>query len=209
MSSSSSSSSSQLLSEAVQAMTQFPGVGEKTALRMVLYLLKQEPKMTEHLTHHLLRLVQNIRYCERCHSLADQELCSVCTDPERDQSLICVVEQVHDVLIIEKTDQYKGLYHVLGGVISPIRGVAPSDLPFSSLWERISEGKVKELVIALNANMEGDTTAHYLAKKCTSKGIRVSALARGIPMGGELEYTDELTLGRSIQDRVIYSLTAV
>jgi len=169
-----------------------------------LHLLRQEETDVETLTTALLDLRQKTVYCTKCHTISDTELCSICKSPKRDTSLICVVEEVPDLLAIENTGQYNGLYHVLGGVISPIEGVSPQDLNIDSLLERTKTGEVKEVILALNATMEGDTTAFYLTKKLRKQGISVSGIARGVPIGSELEYTDEITLGRSIAKRIAF-----
>lgn len=201
---------SKLIEEAVEQFSQFPGIGKKTALRLVLYLLKQEKEQTTRFTEALNNLRQNIRYCVECHNISDTEVCSICTSHRRDRSLICVVEDIHDVLAIENTSQYNGLYHVLGGIISPMNGVGPDELNIQTLVDRIAgkDGEVQEVILALSATMEGDTTSFYITRKVSDKGVKVSTIARGIPFGGELEYTDEITLGRSILTRVNYDLPA-
>lgn len=197
---------SKLIEEAVQQFSQFPGIGKKTALRLVLFLLKQEKDSTTRFTEALNNLRQNIRYCKECHNISDHEICSICSSHRRDKSVICVVEDIHDVLAIENTSQYNGLYHVLGGIISPMEGIGPDELHIQSLVDRVSaaDSEVTEIILALSATMEGDTTSFYIAKKVAGKEIKVSTIARGIPFGGELEYTDEITLGRSILTRVNY-----
>lgn len=197
---------SKLIEEAVQQFSQFPGIGKKTALRLVLFLLKQEKDSTTRFTEALNNLRQNIRYCKECHNISDHETCSICSSHRRDKSVICVVEDIHDVLAIENTSQYNGLYHVLGGIISPMEGIGPDELHIQSLVDRVSaaDSEVTEIILALSATMEGDTTSFYIAKKVAGKEIKVSTIARGIPFGGELEYTDEITLGRSILTRVNY-----
>ncbi|CAD5271008.1 MULTISPECIES: recombination mediator RecR [unclassified Imperialibacter] len=201
---------SKLIEEAVEQFSQFPGIGKKTALRLVLYLLKQEKEQTTSFTEALNNLRQKIRYCVECHNISDTEVCSICTSHRRDRSLICVVEDIHDVLAIENTSQYNGLYHVLGGIISPMNGVGPDELNIQTLVDRIAgkDGEVQEVILALSATMEGDTTSFYITRKVSDKGVKVSTIARGIPFGGELEYTDEITLGRSILTRVNYDLPA-
>lgn len=197
---------SKLIEEAVQQFSQFPGIGKKTALRLVLFLLKQEKDSTTRFTEALNNLRQNIRYCKECHNISDHETCSICSSHRRDKSVICVVEDIHDVLAIENTSQYNGLYHVLGGIISPMEGIGPDELHIQSLVDRVNaaDSEVTEIILALSATMEGDTTSFYIAKKVAGKEIKVSTIARGIPFGGELEYTDEITLGRSILTRVNY-----
>lgn len=195
---------SKLVEDAVNEISKLPSIGKKTALRLVLHLLKQEELATEMLTESLLKLRHNIKYCKQCHSMSDNEICSVCNSKIRDHSLICVVEETKDVLTIENTQQYRGLYHVLGGIISPMHGVGPDSLNIESLVQRAAEGEVKEVILALPSTMEGETTSFYIAKKLREHGIKISSIARGIPMGSELEYMDEMTIGRSILRRVDY-----
>ncbi len=192
---------SKLVERAVEQVSRLPSIGPKSALRIVMQLLKADPSQTDELAEALRDLRHNIQYCQKCHAISDGPVCNTCLDVRREQSVICVVEQTRDVLAIENTNQYKGLYHVLGGVISPIEGIGPSDLYIASLLSRIAQEEVKEVILALSTTMEGDTTAFYLAKKIREQGVKVSTIARGIPMGGELEYADELTLGRSIMTR--------
>ena len=196
--------SSKLVEKAVTEVAKLPGIGKKSALRIVLHLLKQPPAETELLSEALQTLRQQIRHCRVCHNIADDEVCSICSSPRRDRSLICVVEDMRDVMAIENTGQYTGLYHVLGGVISPLDGIGPEDLKLEALLERLqnSPEPVKELILALPATVEGDTTAFYLNKKLQPFDIRLTSIARGVPVGSELEYTDEVTLGRSIMNRV-------
>ncbi|SHO61375.1 recombination mediator RecR [Algoriphagus zhangzhouensis] len=200
---------SKLIEDAVTEISRLPGIGKKTALRLALHLLKQNEAHTEALTLALSRMRSEIKYCKTCHNIADDEECSICKSHRRDSSIICVVEDMRDVLAIENTNQYLGKYHVLGGVISPIQGIGPEELKIESLLERIEKNKdsepVKEIILALSATMEGDTTSFYLAKKLKEKGVSVSTIARGIPVGGELEFTDEVTLGRSIMTRINYN----
>ena len=186
-------------------ISRLPGIGKKTALRLALHLLKQNEAVTEALALALTRMREEIKYCKTCHNISDQDECSICISHRRDRSLICVVEDIRDVLAIENTNQYSGLYHVLGGVISPIQGIGPDDLKIESLLTRVSEGEVKEVILALSATMEGDTTSFYLSKRLKDSGTKVSTIARGIPVGGELEFTDEVTLGRSILTRINYA----
>lgn len=197
---------SKLIAQAVEEMSRLPGVGRKTALRFVLYLLKENPEITRSLTGSLNDMREKIRYCKVCYNISDDETCNICSNPRRDRSLICLVEDLRDVLAIENTSQYHGLYHVLGGLISPMDGVGPDDLNIQPLIDRVkeSENEVKEIILALSPNMEGDTTAFYLTKKLRDYDIKVSTIARGVPIGGELEYTDEVTLGRSIITRTNY-----
>jgi recombination protein RecR len=196
---------SKLIENAVEELAKLPGVGKKTALRLVLHLLKAETEDTKQLSEALVRMRTNIRYCKTCHNISDMEVCSICTNPLRDRSLLCVVSDMRDVIAIENTAQYKGVYHVLGGVISPLEGIGPSDLHIQSLVERLPASGVKEIILALSPTMEGDTTAFYLTRKLKDFPARISSIARGVPVGGELEYTDEITLGRSIIDRTAYS----
>lgn len=186
-------------------ISRLPGIGKKTALRLALHLLKQNEVVTEALALSLTRMREEVRYCKNCHNISDQEECSICKSNRRDHTIICVVEDIRDVLAIENTNQYLGLYHVLGGVISPIQGIGPDELKIESLLDRVAQGEVSEIILALSATMEGDTTAFYLCKRLRETGVKVSTIARGIPVGGELEFTDEVTLGRSILTRINYS----
>lgn len=186
-------------------ISRLPGIGKKTALRLALHLLKQNEAVTEALALALSRMREEVKYCNTCYNISDQEECSICLSHRRDRSIICVVEDIRDVLAIENTNQYSGLFHVLGGVISPIQGIGPEDLKIESLTRRVEEGEVKEVILALSATMEGDTTSFYLSKRLKESGVKVSTIARGIPVGGELEFTDEVTLGRSILTRINYS----
>lgn len=196
--------SSKLLEEAVQAFSNLPGIGKKTALRLVLHLVNQDKPVTEQFASALLKMRRNIQHCTICHNISDREICAICADNRRDKSVICVVESIRDVMAIEDTSQYRGLYHVLGGVISPIEGIGPSDLNIDSLLQRIQEGGVKEVIMAISPTIEGDTTIFYISKKLADLDVKVSTIARGVSFGGELEYADELTLGRSIVARVPY-----
>ncbi|UII34747.1 recombination mediator RecR [Fulvivirga ulvae] len=197
---------SRLIENAVGEISKLPGIGKKTALRLVLHLLKEPEATTMELSEALTELRTKIKYCKDCHNISDEEICNICASHRRDRSLICVVEDTRDVLAIENTAQYSGLYHILGGVISPIEGIGPSELNIEQLLQRIesSRPEVKEVIFALSPTMEGDTTAFYLTKKLKEFGIKISTIARGIPIGGELEYTDEITLGRSILSRTAY-----
>jgi len=195
---------SKLVEDAVNEISKLPSIGKKTALRLVLHLLKQDQLATEMLAESLLKLRQNIQYCTHCHSMSDSEVCTVCSSKIRDRELICVVEETKDVLAIENTQQYRGLYHVLGGIISPMHGVGPDSLNIESLVRRAAEGEVREVILALPSTMEGETTSFYIAKRLKEHQIRISSIARGIPIGSELEYMDEMTIGRSILRRVIY-----
>jgi len=196
---------SKLIEDAVTEISRLPGIGKKTALRLALHLLRQNEAVTEALALALTRMREEINYCKTCHNISDHEECSICSSHRRDRSLICVVEDIRDVLAIENTNQFSGLYHVLGGVISPIQGIGPDDLKIESLISRVSHGEAQEVILALSATMEGDTTSFYLSKRLKESGVKVSTIARGIPVGGELEFTDEITLGRSILTRINYS----
>jgi len=196
--------SSKLLENAVNEFSSLPGIGQKTALRLVLHLLNQPHSDVERFSSSLLILKREIRYCLECHNISDHELCQICSSVKRDKSLICVVEDTRDVMAIENTGQYQGGYHVMGGLISPMDGIGPADLNVDSLVKRVQEGGVKEVILALSATMEGDTTIFYLYKKLKDSGVSISRIARGIAFGGELEYVDEITLGRSIATRVPY-----
>jgi recombination protein RecR len=196
---------SKLIENAVDELAKLPGIGRKTALRLVLHLLKEETTETQSLSDALVKMREDITYCKSCHNISDTEICNICANPLRDRSLLCVVSDIRDVIAIENTGQYKGLYHVLGGVISPIEGIGPSDLTIGSLVERLSDGEVKEVVLAISPTMEGDTTAFYITRKLRDFKVRITSIARGVPVGGELEYTDEITLGRSIIERTSYS----
>ena len=196
--------SSKLIEKAVEAFASLPGIGRKTALRLVLHLLKQDKSATEQFTAALSAMREGIRECSVCHNLADSERCQICTDARRDRSLVCVVETVRDLMAIEDTSQYRGLYHVLGGIISPIEGIGPSDLNIDSLVQRVQTGEVREIIMAISPTIEGETTIYFLSKKLQPLGVQVSAIARGVSFGGDLEYADELTLGRSIVARMPY-----
>ncbi|WP_242927486.1 recombination mediator RecR [Pontibacter vulgaris] len=195
---------SKLIENAVEELAKLPGVGRKTALRLALHLLKEESEDTFLLAEALVKMRTEVKHCKQCHNISDTEVCSICTNPLRDRSLLCVVSDIRDVIAIENTAQYKGLYHVLGGVISPIEGVGPSDLHIDSLLERLPNSEVKEIMLAISPTMEGDTTAFYLTRKLRDQPVRITSIARGVPVGGELEYTDEITLGRSIVERTAY-----
>jgi recombination protein RecR len=197
---------SKLIEEAVNQVAKLPGIGKKTALRLVLHLIKENKEKTYALTNALSSLREGIKFCKQCHNISDDELCDICSSHRRDKSVICVVEDFKDVMAIENTSQYNGLYHILGGVISPINGVGPAELQIESLISRISETQreVKEIILAISPTMEGDTTAFYINKKLKAFNLQMSTIARGIPIGGELEFTDEITLGRSILSRIKY-----
>ena len=194
---------SNLIEKAVEEITKLPGIGKKTALRLALHVLKQEKGEVRDLSESLVDLRENTQYCESCYNISDSASCFICTSHKRDSAVICVVEDTRDVMAIENTSQFFGLYHVLGGVIMPIEGIGPSDLTIEALVRRVaaSNGEVQEIILALPATMEGDTTSFYITKKLKELGVRVTSIARGVPVGGELEYTDEITLGRSIINR--------
>ncbi|MGV3589644.1 MAG: recombination mediator RecR [Adhaeribacter sp.] len=196
---------SKLIENAVDELAKLPGIGRKTALRLVLHLLKEETTETQSLSEALVKMREDITYCKNCHNISDTEICNICANPLRDRSMVCVVSDIRDVIAIENTGQYKGLYHVLGGVISPIEGIGPSDLTIGSLVERLTDAEVKEVLLAISPTMEGDTTAFYITRKLRDFKVRITTIARGVPVGGELEYTDEITLGRSIIERTSYS----
>lgn len=192
---------SQLLEDAVQAFSKLPGIGKKTALRLVLHLLRQNEDEVDNFTQSLSRLKKEVHYCRCCHNLSDTDECSICSDPRRDRRTLCVVENVKEVMAVEATRQYNGLYHVLGGLIAPMEGVGPSDLEIDSLIDRVSAGDIDEVILALAATSEGDATSFYLFRKLSAFPLKISAIARGIAIGDELEYADEVTLGRSILNR--------
>jgi recombination protein RecR len=196
--------SSQLLEDAVNEFSKLPGVGQKTALRLVLHLLNKDAAEVSHFGNTLIRLKSEIKHCSICHNISDHSTCSICTATKRDASTICVVEDTRDVMAIENTNQYFGVYHVLGGLISPMDGIGPSDLFIDTLVQRVATTSVKEVILALSANMEGDTTLFYLHKRLKDFQVPITTIARGIAFGGELEYADEITLGRSILTRVPY-----
>lgn len=196
--------SSKLLARAVDEIAQLPGIGKRSALRLALHLLKQPQAQTQHLTEALMALRSEINFCANCHNLSDQPLCEICANPKRDATILCVVEDIRDVMAIESTSQFKGLYHVLGGIISPMEGVGPNDLTLDALVQRVKEEGVNEIIFALSATVEADTTNFYMYKLLGPLGVKISVIARGIPVGDELEYTDALTLGRSIQSRLPY-----
>jgi len=199
--------SSKLLEAAVNEMAQLPGIGKRTALRLVLHLLKQPKEQTVFLTKSLTTFREEINYCESCHTISDVAVCEICSNTKRNHQLICVVEDVRDVMAIENTGQYRGIYHVLGGTISPMDGIGPSQLKINSLVEKVNSGKVEELIFALSSTMEGDTTNFYIYKQIKDSNIVTSTIARGISVGDELEYADEVTLGRSILQRIPFEST--
>lgn len=190
-----------LLEKAVGEFSKLPGIGRKTALRLILFLLRQPLEQVDALTDALMRLRHEVKYCKICHNISDDDICPICSDQRRNRALVCVVENIQDVMAIENTQQYDGIYHVLGGVISPMDGVGPSDLHIDSLVERVKESDIDEVILALGSTMEGDTTNFYISRKLAPYKVRLSVLARGISVGDELEYTDEVTLGRSIVSR--------
>jgi recombination protein RecR len=196
--------SSKLIEEAVDAFASLPGVGKKTALRLVLHLLHRDKEMTEQFSEALVKMRQNIKFCSRCHNVSDATICDICNDVRRDPSVLCVVEGIRDVMAIEDTAQFRGMYHVLGGIISPIEGIGPGNLNIPSLVERIEKGGVKELIMAVSPTIEGETNIYYIAKQLKNHDIKITTIARGVSFGGELEYADEVTLGRSIVARIPY-----
>jgi recombination protein RecR len=196
---------SQLLEKAVSELSRLPGIGRKTALRLALHLLRQDTEDVERFTEAIAQMKYEVKYCRKCHNISDTDICPICADPRRDSSLVCVVENIQDVMAIENTQQYHGLYHVLGGIISPMDGIGPGDIEIDSLVKRIGEGGVSEVILALSSTMEGDTTNFYIYRKLAPyTDVKVSIIARGISVGDELEYTDEVTLGRSIQNRTLF-----
>ena len=196
-----------LLERAVGEFAKLPGVGRKTAMRLVLHLLRQEPEAVESFADALTTLKHEAKFCKVCHNISDTETCRICSNPQRDASTVCVVENIRDVMAVEATQQYRGLYHVLGGVISPIDGIGPNDLQIDSLVERVKVGGISEVILALSTTMEGDTTNFYIYRKLEPLGVKLSIIARGIAVGDELEYADEVTLGRSIVNRTPFSGT--
>ena len=196
--------SSKLLEKAVEEFSKLPGIGKKTALRLVLNLLKREKEDVRRFSNAIVDLREGIQYCTKCHNISDLEICQLCANPNRDDSVLCIVEDIRDVMAVENTQQFKGLYHVLGGVISPMEGVGPQHLSIDSLLKKVDNGQVNEIIFALSSTMEGDTTNFYIFKKLKNYDIKVSTIARGIAFGDELEYADEITLGRSIVNRLPY-----
>ena len=194
-----------LLERAVGEFAKLPGVGRKTAMRLVLHLLRQEPEAVEAFANALTTLKREAKFCKVCHNISDTETCRICSNPQRDASTVCVVENIRDVMAVEATQQYRGLYHVLGGVISPIDGIGPNDLQIESLVGRVKAGGINEVILALSTTMEGDTTNFYIYRKLEPLGVKLSVIARGIAVGDELEYADEVTLGRSIVNRTPFS----
>lgn len=198
---------SKLIEEAVNEVAKLPGIGKKTALRLVLHLVKENENKTATLTEALNRMRQNIQFCKTCHNISDEEECSICKSHRRDKTVLCVVEETNDVMAIENTSQFTGVYHVLGGIISPMNGIGPADLKIDSLVDRVakSQGAIKELILALSPTMEGDTTAFYINRRLKDYPVKITTIARGVSVGGDLEYTDEITLGRSILGRTLFS----
>ena len=197
---------SALLENAVNELASLPGVGSKTALRLALHMLRRDMDYTENLASALLALRRDVKYCKICHNICDNEVCALCANPNRDHTTICVVENVREVMAIENTGQFHGVYHVLGGIISPMDGVGPSDLNIDSLVKRVAEGDVREVILALSTTMEGDTTNFFIYRKLSGHDVRISTLSRGVSVGDEIEYADEITLGHSILDRTEFSL---
>ncbi|MCK9311582.1 MAG: recombination mediator RecR [Bacteroidales bacterium] len=193
-----------LLEDAVNEFSKLPGIGKKTALRLVLHLLRQSEDQVTTFGNAVIHLKQEVHYCNTCHNISDSELCNICADDRRDHRLVCVVENVREVMAVENTGQYSGIYHVLGGLISPMDGIGPSDLEIESLVERVRKDEVDEIILALSATMEGDTTSFYLYRKLSGLDVKITTIARGIAVGDELEYADEVTLGRSIINRIIF-----
>ena len=196
---------STLLEKAVSEFAKLPGIGKKTAMRLVLHLLRQDTSTVEAFGNAIVTLKHEIKYCKVCHNISDTDVCHICSNPTRDSSIVCVVENIRDVMAVESTQQFRGLYHVLGGVISPMDGIGPSDLQIDSLVHRVEEGEVKEIILALSSTMEGDTTNFYIFRKLAKTDVKMSVIARGISIGDELEYTDEVTLGRSIVNRTPFT----
>ena len=192
---------SSLLEKAVQEFSKLPGIGRKTALRLSLHLLRQDTESVDAFGEAVVRLKHEVRYCSVCHNISDTEVCPICSDHRRDGSMICVVENIQDVMAVENTQQFNGLYHVLGGIISPMDGIGPGDIEIDSLVSRVEKGDIKEVIMALSSTMEGDTTNFYISRRLAHTGVKISVIARGIAVGNELEYTDEVTLGRSILNR--------
>ena len=195
---------SKLLESAVDEFAKLPGIGRKTALRLVLHLLNQDKEDVNHFGETIIKLRNEIKHCSSCNTISDTDICNICSDKSRDDSVICVVENARDVMSIENTHQFNGIYHVLGGIISPMDGIGPSDLKIDTLQKKIEEGTVKELILALSTTMEGDTTNFYIYKKFKNYDVKITTLARGVAIGDELEYADEITLGRSIVNRTLF-----
>ena len=196
---------SALLENAVNELATLPGVGRKTALRLALYMLRRDPSYTENFARALVELRRDVKYCRVCHNICDEDMCAICANPNRDHSLVCVVENIKEVMAIENTGQFKGVYHVLGGIISPMDGIGPNDLEIDSLVERVANGEIKEVILALSTTMEGDTTNFFIYRKLSPYSIKISVIARGVSIGDEIEYADEVTLGRSILNRTSFT----
>lgn len=196
---------SALLENAVNELATLPGVGRKTALRLALYMLRRDPSYTENFARALVELRRDVKYCRVCHNICDEDMCAICANPNRDHSLVCVVENIKEVMAIENTGQFKGVYHVLGGIISPMDGIGPNDLEIDSLVERVANGEIKEVILALSTTMEGDTTNFFIYRKLSPYSIKISVIARGVSIGDEIEYADEVTLGRSILNRTSFN----
>ena len=195
---------SQLLEKAVSEFSKLPGIGRKTALRLVLWMLRQDPEEVEQFAAAVSLLKREVKYCHTCHNISDTDICPICADSRRDSSTVCVVENIQDVMAIENTQQFHGRYHVLGGIISPMDGIGPGDIEIDSLVKRVAEGGIQEIILALSPTMEGDTTNFYIYRKLAGYDVKISVIARGIAVGNELEYTDEVTLGRSIMNRTLF-----
>lgn len=196
---------SRLLDDAVAELAKLPGIGRKTALRLALHLLRREPAEAEALGRSIIEMCRGVRYCTRCHNISEAEVCPICSDTRRDSSIVCVVESVKDVITVESTRQHRGLYHVLGGLISPLDGIGPRDIEIDSLVKRVADEHIKEVILALSPTMEGDTTNFYIYRRLEDLPVEVTMLARGVSIGSDLEYTDELTLGRSILNRIPFN----
>jgi len=199
--------SSKLLQNAVNEMAQLPGIGRRTALRLVLHLMRQPIDQTRHLAEAITKMRNDIKFCKSCHNISDVAICEICNNPHRNKDIICVVEDIRDVMAIESTSSFRGLYHVLGGKISPMDGIGPHDLNITTLVDKVKEGKIKELIFALSSTMEGDTTNFYIYRKIQDYNVITSTIARGISVGDELEYADEITLGRSITNRIPFEIS--
>jgi recombination protein RecR len=195
---------SKLLENAVNEFSKLPGIGKKTALRLVLHLLKKEPEEVARFSKAITQLRDEVKHCRICRNISDSDICNICSNPARDHRLVCVVENIRDVMSVENTQQYRGVYHVLGGIISPMDGIGPADLEIDSLLERVSKGEADEVIFALSTTMEGDSTNFYIFKKLKDHKIKITTLARGVSIGDEIEYTDEITLGRSIVNRMLF-----
>ena len=194
--------SSTLLENAVNEFAKLPGIGKKTALRLVLHLIRQDVNEVEHFSETIAKMREEIKFCSRCHNISDHTLCNICSNPSRKQELLCVVENIRDVIAIESTQQFNGVYHVLGGIISPLDGIGPEQLTIDSLVQRVEKEPVSEIIFALNPNIQGDTTLYYISKKIKNRPVKITTIARGIAFGGELEYADEMTLARSLTNRL-------